>query len=281
MMPWCRPRGSRPRSRASSSRLLRCVLMLLGVGVMHVPTRATTIQWFTDPSAFQSQLDVGYYNSFAPPPGDLGVSGTTFTGGGWSFSGTATGGLYGLSGIPYPGETGLQPLDFSMPLTFNAFSPYVTAFGGTFSLRDGSEIFSSGTVGLSIYTGSNVLTSSTNLTVSGSAGAFRGVILYSATAPITRVELTAVTSPATLLPTAQGVIVGVPEPSTLASLAVGLASVGLAVRLRRRALKAACVAVAVLAMSARVAFALADEPAAAGETLRAAIIMESPQSAGP
>jgi hypothetical protein len=277
MMPWFRPRGSRSPSRASASRLLRCGLLLLAIGAVHVPARATTIQWFTDPTAFQSQLDAGYYNSFAPPVGDLGVSGTTFSGGGWSFSGTATGGLYGLSGT----QSGLQPLEFSTPLTFNAFSPYVTAFGGTFSLRDEIEDFSAGTVGLSIFTGSNVLTSSTNLAVSGTAGAFRGVILYSATAPITRVELTAVTTPATLLPTAQGVIVGVPEPSTLASLAVGLASIGLAVRLRRRALKAACVAVAALAMSARVAFALADDPAAAGETLQAAIIMESPQTAGP
>jgi hypothetical protein len=279
MMPWFRPRGSRPRRRSSSSRLLRCGLVLIGIAAMHVPARATTIQWFTDQTAFQSQLEAGYYNSFAPPPGDLGVSGTTFSGGGWSFSGTATGGLYGLSGSPYPGETGLQPLDFSTPLNFTTFSPYVTAFGGTFSLRDELEIFSAGTLGLSIYTGSSVLTSSTNLAVSGSAGEFRGVILYSSTAPITRVELTAVTSPSSLLPTAQGVIVGVPEPSALASLAIGVASIGLAVRLRRRALKAACVAVAALAMSARVAFALADVPAATGESVRPAVT-ESPQSAG-
>jgi hypothetical protein len=133
---------------------------------------------------------------------------------------------------------------------------------------------------LSIYTGSNVLTSSTTLPVSGSDGAFRGVILFSATAPITSVELTAITSPSTSLPTAQGVIVGVPEPSTVAGLAVGLASIGLTVRLRRRVSKAACVAVAAIAMSAQVAFALTDERTLVLAEEPLPTVTESPQPTG-
>jgi hypothetical protein len=57
--------------------------LLLGIVSFQTPARATTIQWFTDQTAFQTQLAAGFYNSFAPPAGDLGVSATTFSGGGW------------------------------------------------------------------------------------------------------------------------------------------------------------------------------------------------------
>jgi autotransporter-associated beta strand protein len=180
--------------------------MLLSVVLSPLAAQATTVSWFTDQTAFESQLQAGFFNSFAPAAGEQ-TSPQMFSSGGWSFEATADGGLYGLSGVVGGGERGLQPLNFSTPLVLSMFSPVMTGFGATFSLRDEFEVFASGTLQLNIFTASDGLASGTNFAVGGSAGVFRGLII-SGTAAISKVELTALTSPQTLLPTVQGIVVG-------------------------------------------------------------------------
>ncbi len=180
--------------------------MLLSVVLSPLAAQATTVSWFTDQTAFESQLQAGFFTSFAPAAGEQ-TSPQMFSSGGWSFEATADGGLYGLSGVVGGGERGLQPLNFSTPLFLSMFSPVMSGFGATFSLRDEFEVFASGTLQLNIFTASDGLASGTNFAVGGSAGVFRGLII-SGTAAISRVELTALTSPQTLLPTVQSIVVG-------------------------------------------------------------------------
>jgi len=243
------------------------------------PAQATTFQWFTDQTAFTTALTAGYYTAdgatLASPGGELAENPKTLTGGTYGFQVFATGGLYGAGAT---GPVGIQPLAFNTPLTFQAFTPPngVTAFGGLFSLRDGSETLQPGTLSLAAFTGAggDQLIASDSLGVTSSGSSFLGLITYGGTQPITQVTLTATTSPGSSLPTADTVIVGVPEPATFASLAAAAVLGGVAFRLRQRAGRMVAIGIALAVVGADVATIAADPPptaAAADKTVGQAI----------
>jgi tetratricopeptide (TPR) repeat protein len=215
-----------------------------------------TISWFTDESTFMSSLSgPAFVNDFAgvpppPVPNPISFSGTA----GYSYQATANGGLYRVFGGPF----GLTPNDLETPLVFDAFNG-ITAFGGRFSLTNGDELRDSGSIALSIFTGTSpILLSSTTATVTGAGPAFLGLIYFGAPTPITQATLS--TTSAELFPTAERVAVGVPEPSALIALTAGLAMMGLAVRVRRWARKALCAVLALACLIAPVQTTLAAPP---------------------
>lgn len=255
---------------AGPSGLLRAWLAAAAAAVSWLggpPAQATPFQWFTTESSFLAALDPGSYTATGTVlnsgGGDLGSSSETFTGTGnpaYGFTVMATGGLYGTN-------PGIAPLDYSTSLTFQTFTPSqgVTAFGGLFSLRDINDARQAGNLSLALFTGGagNQSIASQSLSVTSSAPSFLGLITYGGTQPITKVTLTATTSPGSLVPTAEQVIVGVPEPSTLAAFSTAAVLLGIAFRLRKRAGRIVAIGIALAIVGMDVATIAADPPPAA------------------
>jgi hypothetical protein len=255
---------------AAPSGLLRAWLAAAAATVCCLggpPAQATPFQWFTDESSFLAALDPGSFTATGTVlnsgGGDLGSSSKTFTGTGnpaYGFTVMATGGLYGTN-------PGIAPLEYSTPLTFQTFTPSqgVTAFGGLFSLRDLNDARQAGNLSLALFTGGagNQSIASQSLSVTSSAPSFLGLITYGGTQPITKVTLTATTSPGSLVPTAEQVIVGVPEPSTVAAFSTAAVLLGIAFRLRKRAGRIVAIGIALAIVGMDVATIAADPPPAA------------------
>ena len=255
---------------AAPSGLLRAWLAAAAAAVCLLggpPAQATPFQWFTSESSFLAALDQGSYTAtgtaLASPAGIQGSNPKILTGGTYGFQVFATDGLYGTDSNP-----GIQPLEFNTPLTFQTFTPTngVTAFGGLFSLRDGSENRQIGTLSLAAFTGAGgnqQIDTSQSLSVTSSGPSFLGLITYGGTQPITRVTLAATTTPESLLPTAEQVIVGVPEPSTVAAFSTAAVLLGIAFRLRKRAGRIVAIGIALAIVGMDVATIAADPPPAA------------------
>lgn len=253
---------------AAPSGLLRAWLAAAAAAVCWVggpPAQATTFQWFTNQAAFTNALTAGFYSAdgatLADPGGTLAANPKTLAGGTYGFQVFATGGLYGTASNP-----GIQPLDFNTPLTFQTFTPSqgVTAFGGLFSLRTESESRQTGDLSLAVFTGDGSQSiASQSLSVTSSGPSFLGLITYGGTQPITRATLTATTTPGSLLPTAETVIVGVPEPSTVAAFSTAAVLLGIAFRLRKRAGRIVAIGIALAIVGMDVATIAADPPPAA------------------
>lgn len=193
------------------------------------PARAGTVAWFTNEAAFMSSLTgTSFVNDLGGVPAPPVSSPLAFSGSGYAYEARAQGGLYRVFNGPY----GLTPNELAEPLRFGSFSG-ITAFGGNFSLTDFDEARAAGTISLSLYAGpSQTLLSSTTATVSVTGPTFLGLVYFYAQAPITAVSLAATDQ--SLFPTAERVIVGVPEPSALAGAIGGIALLFAAFRTRRR-----------------------------------------------
>jgi len=230
---------------------------------------ATPFVWFTDQPSFLAALDPGAFTAtgenLKSGGGDLQASSKTFGGGGspaFGFTVTATGGLYGTVIDP-----GIQPLELNIPLTFETLVPSqrVTAFGGLFSLLDETESRQAGNLSLALFSGpaGDQLIASRQLTATSVSPAFLGLITYGGTQPIVRATLTATTTPESLLPTAERVVVGVPEPSTgaVALAAAGLLC-GLHFAVRRSAGRVVAVSLVLAIMGLEVPSTAAEPPPA-------------------
>ncbi len=261
-------------SAAAPSGLLRACLAAAAAAVCWLggpPAQATPFEWFTSESSFLAALDPGSFTATGTVlnsgGGDLESTSETFTGTGnpaYGFTVLETGGLYGT----LPPNPGIQPLLFNTPLTFETFTPTngVTAFGGLFSLRNNLEARQAGFLSLAAFTGAGgdqLIDTSQSLGASDSSGPwFLGLITYGGALPITRASLTATTNPGSFLPTAEQVIVGVPEPSMGAMISTAAVLLGIAFRLRKRAGRIVAIGIALAIMGTHVATIAADPPPA-------------------
>ena len=265
-----RPHDAPPGSSTAGSRAHPWVRTRLGVAACGMaallaaaPTaRASNVAWFTSQAAFNASLEANYagaLDSLGPNPltDPLPFSGLTAGTGTFSFQATSSAGLYSV----FNGPRALSPDGLETLLVFEGFSPAVRAFGGLFSLTDFDEIRQSGTFTLSIFTGSGTaqtLLTSTSAAVTASGPSFLGLIDFDPAVSFRRVELGTVST--TLLPTAEQVTVGVPEPSALAGLSAGMMVAAIAFRVRSRLRKAACVLIATAAFTIPAHAALAAIP---------------------
>jgi tetratricopeptide (TPR) repeat protein len=259
----CIPRAGQRSVQRVCLALATAVMPWLATAV----AQAAPYEWFTDQSSFVAALEPGAFTAngaaLSSGGGVLGRSSETFVGTGtpaYGFTVNALGGLYGLP--PNPPSGGIQPLEFDTVLTFQAFTPSegVTAFGGMFSLLDADETRQPGSLSLAVYSGSGAgtLIDSHSLSVSSSSPSFLGLITYGGTLPITRATLTATTTPESLLPTAEQVAVGVPEPSTLVALSLTAVLLGVGLRLRKRAARAIVISAALTIVAIDFPIASAD-----------------------
>jgi hypothetical protein len=249
---------------AAPSGLLRAWLAAAAAAVCWLggpPAQATPFQWFTDQSSFLAALGPNPYTANAsdlgPSNGDLGVSNENFSGGPVPYGFTVSAQPDNLYGIE---DFGISTAVPSNVLTFGSFLPngQVRAFGGNFSLTDenparvvGLMTFqvngTSPPVG-TIYTGSNT------------TATFFGVVSNDINVPLMSVTF----SPAAgTYATAETVIVGVPEPSTVAAFSTAAVLLGIAFRLRKRAGRIVAIGIALAIVGMDVTTIAADPPPAA------------------
>lgn len=242
------------RLRPEWSACVRAALVIMTICLGAEPAvESGTVSWYTDQTTFSNALTgTAFTNDFATVPPNAVPDPLSFAGAGYSYQATSPGGLYRVFNNPFA----LTPDAFGQPLIFDAFNG-ITAVGGLFSLTDSDENRASGTLSLTIFTGSSqTLLSSTTASVASAGPTFLGLIYFAAPAAITKVSLA--TTATDLYPTAESLTVGVPEPATLAGAITGLAMIGFAIRSRRRVARAAwaILAAACLAVPAHAALAV-------------------------
>lgn len=184
---------------------------------------------YSDETSFTSALSNSWSNTFSGVPAGVRPNPSTFSGAGtvsgsFTYSGTASGGLYlWAAGTPGPALTTLAA---NQNLVFSTFSSDVQGFGGRFWVADFNDgsVIPSRTVSLTL-TFSDATTGTTSAVVSGT-NTFLGIVVDpSATVTQASLSLPGSTSQTTA---AGQVIVGtaVPEPSTLVIAAAAAAMLG-------------------------------------------------------
>ena len=164
---------------------------------------------YTSAAAFQAALGLGSYTEgFATPPSGAPTT-ATFSGGAFSYTVGAPGGLYGngtLLGTNLPGET----------LTVTFTGAPVTAIGGSFWATDINDAFQPVPITLTLSNG----TVSTFTPLSDTAGNFRGFTTSSAVASMTIASTAAVYAGMGSLTV--GAAAPIPEPSTWLLMGLGV-----------------------------------------------------------
>jgi hypothetical protein len=144
------------------------------------------------------------------------------TAGTYSYDAYSVGGLWGAGGA---GDHWLSTNSAFDPIRFSNFSGGVTAFGGNFFGSDITGQYALGNVQLTAADGS-VLSYDLN---GATTTSFLGFV---SSTPLSSVTLNTDGAPG-IWPTANNVVLAVPEPSTYAMLLAGLGFVGLMSRRRR------------------------------------------------
>jgi len=169
---------------------------------------------FTNQADFLNAIQPGFYlNNFASLPNfDLVASPTNFSNGTYSYTASATDGLYGVS--PNSNRA-LSTNNLSQSITFNNFTPNITAIGGYFFGTNFDGDPTSVTVTASVNGGSASLQATT-----GSATNFFGFVSDDGS-PI----LSLTQSVGTQFATVDDLIVAqaVPEPLTLLGASAAVA----------------------------------------------------------
>lgn len=184
---------------------------------------------YSDETSFTAALSNRWNNSFSGVPSGVRPNPSTFSGAGtvsgsFTYSGTASGGLYlWPAGTPGPALTTLAG---NQNLFFSSFSSDVQGFGGRFWVADFSDgsVVPSRTVSLTL-TFSDATTGSTSAVVSGT-NTFLGIVV-DPSATVTQARLSQPGSTGMTAAAGQ-VIVGtaVPEPSTLVIATAAAAMLG-------------------------------------------------------
>lgn len=186
-----------------------------------LPSQAA-ITVYTSQADFLSAVVAPGYDAFD----DLSVSpyGETLyrNAGDYSYQAYSSTGLWGAGGMG--GDYWLSNNDRRNPIVFSDFGHHASAFGGYFFPTDVSGQYAGGNIVLTAADGT-ALTYNLNEATTGS---FVGFV---SDAPLNTVVLG--TDGGTYWPTANNVIVAVPEPATYGMMLAGMALVGLAACRRR------------------------------------------------
>jgi hypothetical protein len=180
------------------------------------------ITLYTSESAFLSAVSapgVDTYDDLTIGPyGD-----TVFrTAGAYNYQAYSDTGIWGAGG---PTDYWLSNNNRLNPIVFSGFSGGVTAFGGNFFASDiGGQFVPDGTVVLTAEDGGSLTYTLTGATTTSFVG-------FVSTSPLTSVTLS--NDGGDYWPTANNVVLAVPEPATYGMMLAGIALLGIAARRRR------------------------------------------------
>lgn len=194
----------------------------LAVLLCAAATSQAAVTTYTNQADFLAAVSAPGYDSYDDLTVDL--YGTTLdrTAGAYAYQAYAAGGLYGAGTDPDHWLSTNRSLD---PIVFQNFSAGVTAFGGNFFGSDNS--------GLYVPNASLVLTAEDGSTVTyaldgATQASFLGFVSDTA---LSSVVLS--TDGGAYWPTANNVVLAVPEPASYGMLLAGLGCVGVVARRRR------------------------------------------------
>jgi len=143
------------------------------------------------------------------------------TAGAYDYQAYSEGGLWGVGG---PGDVSLSNNVRTNPIVFSQFGAGVSAFGGNFFPTNLGGEYVPGTVALTAADGSILRYDLTGATPSSFVG-------FVSSAPLASVTLG--TAGGDYWPTANNVVLAVPEPATYGMLLAGLSLLGMTARRRR------------------------------------------------
>jgi hypothetical protein len=195
---------------------------LLGAAAAGTTANAA-ITVYTSQSSFLAAVSSAGTDSFNDLTVDSLGDSLNRTAGAYSYTASAATGLYG-AGVT--GDTWLSTNSRFDPIVFSGFTPGVSAFGGNFFASDiGGNYVASGTLLLTASDGTTL-----NTTLNGATqGSFLGFISDTG---LNTVMIEASPDGA-YWPTANNVVLAVPEPATYGMFMAGLGLFGFAARRRR------------------------------------------------